>query len=141
MSRTRRILHGNDHFLALLDQRPIAEYFDVPGHYTYRLDGECVHFSAKFEKKEKMWKVEGLPVEVSIYINTFLYQVRACVFKVEFPTQYPFFPTIWSLVRSKNMPGEDIVHCLNCKYIHSWSPAFGIEKDLLNMIAELLLFL
>jgi hypothetical protein len=139
MSRNRRIAHGHDHFLTLLDNSPIAEYFDVPGDYTYRLDNECIYFSATYEKHQKMWKVGGLPIEVVIYINQFLYTVQACQFKVEFPKQYPFLPTTWTLVRSKNMPGKDIVQGLNCKYVNSWSPAFGIEKDLLNMIAELLL--
>ena len=137
MPRLKRIMIGHTSFLENLDGRSISNYFGVPGCYSYALRDESVYFSVRYEQLPRVGHIEGLPTEISVHIASYLYEFKTCMFKIDFPAPYPFHPSIWTALRMKNLQGHDIARCLNEKYRLSWSPAFGIEKDILNMVCVL----
>jgi len=121
----------------MVNDQPIAEYFNVPGNYHVHRDGESVVLCAWHEDFPQVGKIDRLPPELALHVMSYLYLRKACSLKIEFPMDYPYKATIWSTLREQNMDTVAAVARQNCNYVNSWSPAITIEKDVLNMIMEL----
>lgn len=136
MLRSKRISIGRASFIENLGGRSISEYFNIPGEYDCRFVDETVQLRIKFESFPRV-KLD-LPVEIMMHITSFLYQLDCCILKLGFSEHYPWRPSDWTVVKTKNIPAEEIVRRVKCKYNIHWSPAIVIEKDVLYMLSELL---
>ena len=140
MTRNKRLplIYGS--FMHNLQQTPISEYFGVPGDYTFRrTETGTFELNTLFETMPSC-KLEELPIEISIHIASYLYVRDECTFQLMYGESYPFQPPTWSIVSigGKKDKFTRAMHILNRQYLESWTPAVTLEKDILNMIVQVL---
>jgi hypothetical protein len=140
MSRGKRLplIYGS--FMNNLQETPISEYFGVPGKYAFRrTDLGTFELDATFESMPSC-KLEQFPIEISIHIASYLYIRDTCTFRLTYNESYPFRPPLWSIlsIGGKKEKFTRAMNVLNRQYLESWSPATTLEKDILNIIVQVL---
>ena len=116
----------------------IEDYFQIT-HSKYKLKQHTVREYIFTIYKEHGYSVGiDLPIELRIYIHTFLYEYKVVSYKITIPSDYPFKPPLWSVdTICTNVPTKRdtlAVYYQNHRYNVSWSPVITFEKDILNMI-------
>ena len=144
MAREKRMNLMKENFQEVLQGKPIGEHFGVPLNITLetKINGP---FTCTFRYvKHYYYKIDqikqNIPFEINCLILSYLYEYSTAIFKIYFPPDYPFKPTLWVLLDLKaNIPTtyKKAVVWQNQSYLHSWSPAITLEKDILYMIENI----
>jgi hypothetical protein len=115
--------------------KPLHEHFGVHGKYelrrtntnTFQLD---VHRQVSF-----VYTFKGIPDEVEKYISSFLHKHFVCVIELAYVEVFrpPTFTTI-KLDSNLFINVDGLLKSHSLVYRDSWSPAFTLETDILNLI-------
>ena len=138
MARQKRMNLMKESFQQVLEGKPIGEHFGVSLKIT--LDTSEETFVCTFTYFKGYYYKLDIPFELNCLILSYLYEYSNATFKIHFPNDYPFKPTKWELIELKaNIPTtyKKAVVWQNQSYLHSWSPAITLEKDILYMIENI----
>jgi hypothetical protein len=116
-----------------MDGKSLSDYFHIPGRYRLQRNDHEIVLHATYDQVPP--KVD-LPVELALYVASFLYAKRICTVRGRFEN-YPFTPPVWSVVRA-NFAVRDAVTLLNAEYRTCWTPEVSLEADLLHLLLKLL---
>ena len=136
--------HRVDHMMLMFNEnrqgKSISKYYNLenidvklvrPSQFTF-------HVSVVYRKKCPVLSL-NLPVDLIIYIKTFLREQARIQATIHYPDNYPWISPIWSIDTVKTESTKFISKCLctdlyNETYSNSWTIIPVIEQDLLNYL-------
>jgi hypothetical protein len=107
---------------------------------------EILYLNIFYLKHQEKINFKIIPNELNDLIHSYLNEYVTIQTDILFPSDYPFIPPIWSLLKvSSNFDFKDLLHniseyavtCHNNQTTRDWSPATDIEKDILDFIRKI----
>ena len=142
MNRSQhRIYRMIERFEENLNNKPIAEYFQVPMKITTKYP-DVTNITCRFSEKKKYGEIYikfDIPIELNCIILSYLGNTTFGEYQIIIPNDYPFKPPYWLLINTNDNKYKRAETYQNVQYRNSWEPSISFEKDILYMIYSIMI--